>query len=280
MDPDDYCRSHAAPPASSLHYALLFLDDARRSAITALAAFVRELAKASRDTSDAGVAAAQLAWWRIELGQLTAGTPQHPVTRSLARHAVAFPILTEGVEDLLDAAAEDLARPRHVTFASLAAHCDAWGGTAAALSARVIRAQDDALEVQARRIGGVLRLGEILRDVGVDARRNRIYLPQEDMARYGVTAAEILQRRPGEGFAPLMSFQTARHAQLRREAIAPLSRDARHALRPALILARLQAALLHEIERDRFAVLEQRASLTPIRKLWIAWRTYSNPSLG
>lgn len=273
MNPDDYCRDHAAPPASSLHYALLFLDRVRRGAITALAALERELAKASRETSDAGVAAARLEWWRSELGLLAAGRPQHPVTQSLARHAAAFPVSADSVAQLLDAAEVDLARPRHITFASLAEHCDAWGGTLAVLSARVIRAQDDVLEARARRIGSVLRLGEILRDVGVDARRNRIYLPHEDLARYAVTAAEILQHRPGEGFASLMAFQTARLAQLRREALAPLSRDERRALRPALILVRLQAALLREIERDRFPVLEQRASLTPIRKLWIAWRT-------
>lgn len=271
MSPDDYCRAQAAPPGSSLHYAVLFLREPARQGITALAALTTELARASRDIADAGVAAAQLAWWRGELGSLQGGTPQHPVTRALAPHAAVM--TRDGVLRLVDAAERDLAQPRHASFASLAAHCDAWGGTLAALAARLASPGPEALEPRARTLGAMLRLGEILQQLGVDARRNRIYLPQDDLARYGVTAAEILQRRPGAGFVPLMQFQAARLAQLRREATGALARDERRALRPALILARLQAALLAEIERDGFPVLGQRVSLTPLRKLWIAWRT-------
>lgn len=271
MTPDEYCSAHAAPPGSSLHYALVFLADAPRRGITALAALAKELAKASRDTSDAGVAAAQLAWWRSEVGALEGRTPQHPVSRALADHARVIPC--DALLSLVDAAEADLARPRHAVFASLAAHCEAWGGTFAALSAQLARPGASALPDRARRIGATLRLGEILQQVGEDARRNRIYLPQEDLARYDVTAAEILQRRPGVGFVPLMQFQAARFAQLGGEATMNLTRDERRALRPALILSRLQSALLDEIARDGFRVLEQRVSLTPVRKLWIAMRT-------
>jgi phytoene synthase len=158
-------------------------------------------------------------------------------------------------------------------FASVAAHCESWGGTLAALSAQLARPGASALPDRARRIGATLRLGKILQQVGEDARRNRIYLPREDLARYDVTPAGILQRRPGAGFIPLMEFQAARFAQLSREATMDLTRDERRALRPALILSRLQSALLDEIERDGFRVLEQRVSLTPVRKLWIAIRT-------
>jgi phytoene synthase len=271
MTPDDYCRGRAAPPGSSLHYALAFLPDAARRGITALAALAGELAGTARDTSDAGVAATQLAWWRSELETLGGGTPQHPVTRALASHAGVI-----GRADLLtlvEAAEADLARPRHAAFASLATHCDAWGGHLAALSARLAHPEAGAVAERARPLGAALRLGEILQQVGEDARRNRIYLPQEDLARYAVTAAEILQHRPGSGFVSLMQFETARHAQRLREAAESLTPEERRRLRPALILSRLQSTLLDEIARDGFRVLDERASLTPIRKLWIAMRT-------
>ena len=110
--------------------------------------------------------------------------------------------------------------------------------------------------------------------MGEDARKNRIYLPMEDLQAHGVTAADILQARPTERFTELMKFQARRAESFYATAFAALAPEDRRAQRPGLIMAAIYRQLLAEIERDGFRVLTQRTSLTPLRKFWIAWKTW------
>jgi phytoene synthase len=126
----------------------------------------------------------------------------------------------------------------------------------------------------AKQLGIAFQLTNIIRDVGEDARKNRIYLPIEDLQRFGVTAADILQSRESPAFHELMAFEAARAKAHYRQALDALPRDDRRAQRPGLIMAAIYRALLGEIERDGFRVLAQRTSLTPLRKFWIAWKTW------
>jgi len=126
----------------------------------------------------------------------------------------------------------------------------------------------------AKHLGTAFQLTNIIRDVGEDARKNRIYLPMEDLQRFGVTAADLLHARVSPGFPALMAFQAARARSYYGKAMAQLPAVDRRAQRPGLIMAAIYAALLAEIERDGFQVLTQRTSLTPLRKLWIAWKTW------
>jgi phytoene synthase len=125
-----------------------------------------------------------------------------------------------------------------------------------------------------RALGIAFQLTNIIRDVGEDARKNRIYLPVEDLQKFNVPASDILGLRQSEAFGQLMRFQAERARAHYEEAFRALPAEDRKAQRPGLIMAAIYRTLLEEIERDGFAVLHRRTSLTPLRKLWIAWKTW------
>ena len=112
----------------------------------------------------------------------------------------------------------------------------------------------------------------IIRDVGEDAMRGRIYLPVQDLQQFEVTAADLLQRRDSPQFQALMQFQTQRALGLYDQALALLPPEDWRSQKPGLMMASIYRTLLHEIQAARFPVLTQRVSLTPVRKLWLAWK--------
>jgi phytoene synthase len=124
----------------------------------------------------------------------------------------------------------------------------------------------------AHTLGLALQLTNILRDVGEDARRGRIYLPVNELQQFNVKASEILAGQYSERFTALMQFQAQRAHGLFDQALALLPPADRRAQKPGLMMAAIYRDLLREIERDGFAVLHQRTSLTPLRKLWLAWK--------
>jgi phytoene synthase len=139
-------------------------------------------------------------------------------------------------------------------------------------AARIFGQSDPATTQYAHRLGLALQLTNIIRDVGEDGRRGRIYLPVDELQRFDVKAHEILNRVHSERFVALMTFQAERARAAYAEALALLPAADRRAQKPGLMMASIYRTLLDEIARDGFRVLDQRVSLTPVRKLWLAWR--------
>jgi len=274
MSPDEYCQQKAAASGSSFYYSFLFLEPPRRRAITALYAFCREVDDVADDVADAGVARTKLAWWRTEVANLFAGHPQHPVTQALAPFVAAYGIDSVRLNEIIDGMEMDLVYHRYPDFDSLRLYCHRVAGVVGQLSASIFGyAQPGTLEY-AESLGIAFQLTNIIRDVGEDARRDRIYIPQDEMARFGVTAEQIFQRDEGEAFQRLMAYQAERAQRWYDAAYARLAQEDRRSQRAGLIMAAIYRTLLEEIRRDRFPVLRQRIALTPLRKLWIAWRTW------
>jgi len=274
MTPDQYCQEKAAKSGSSFYYSFLFLPPERRRAITALYAFCREVDDAVDEPSDAAIARARLAWWRDEVARLFRGTPQHPVSQALAPAVRDFGVTEAGLSEIMDGMEMDLAQTRYLDYAALRLYCHRVAGVVGRLAAGIFGASDPRTYEYAERLGLAFQLTNIIRDVGEDARKNRIYLPMDEMQRFGVTAADILGARETEDFRRLMDFQSARARGCYDEALALLPSADRRAQRPGLVMAAIYRALLEEIARDGYRVLRQRVALTPIRKLWIAWRTW------
>lgn len=274
MTPDEYCQHKAARSGSSFYYSFLFLPPPQRRAITALYAFCREVDDTVDDASDAGVARAKLDWWRGELRGMYRGQAQHPVTRALAPHLDAFSLDEGRLNEIVDGMQMDLEQNRYPDFAGLRVYCHRVAGVVGTLAAGIFADGRQDCAVYAESLGVALQLTNIVRDVGDDARRGRIYLPLEDLHRFGVTADAILRLSPQEGFAGMMRFQAQRARGFYREAFDALPAPERRAQRPGLIMAAIYATLLDEIEDDGFRVLTHRVALTPVRKLWIAWRTW------
>jgi phytoene synthase len=274
MTPDEYCAEKAAASGSSFYYAFLFLAPDRRRAITALYAYCREVDDIVDEVSDPAVAQTKLAWWAQEVDRLFTGSPQHPVAHALAPHLGSFGITRARLLQILEGMQMDLRQTRYLDYPSLQRYCHLVAGVVGEISAGIFGATRDATLAYARALGQSLQMVNILRDVGEDARRGRIYLPIDDLQRFDVKAADLLNARYVDGFASLMRFEADRARILYRDALSLLPEVDRRAQRPGLIMGAIYLSLLDELERAGFRVLHQRIALTPLRKLWIAWRTW------
>jgi phytoene synthase len=271
--PEEYVQEKAAASGSSFYYAFLFLPPPRRAAITAFYAFCREVDDVVDEVSDSGVAATKLAWWRSEIAASFAGTPTHPVMRALMPHASPYGIEARHLLAVVEGCQMDLDQSRYLDFAGLERYCERVAGVVGEVASNIFGRTGESTLQYAHRLGLAMQLTNIVRDVGDDARRGRIYLPMDELKRFGVTAAELLERRYSERFTALMRFQAERAHRCYDEALALLDPADRRTQKPGLMMANIYRALLREIEAGDFQVLHQRISLTPIRKLWIAMRT-------
>jgi phytoene synthase len=280
MTPDAYCQDKAARSGSSFYYSFMFLPPERRRAITALYAYCREVDDVVDECSDVGVARTKLAWWREELLRLESGQPQHPVTQALQPHMQALSLRIEHLRAVIDGMAMDLEQHRYLDFEALQLYCHRVAGVVGIMSASIFGYSRAETLSYAERLGLAFQLTNIIRDVGEDARKGRIYLPLSDLRQFGVHEQDVLRGRSSPEFFEMMRMQSGRARSIYREALGYLPEEDRPTQRPGLIMASIYSTLLDEIERDGFRTLTHRTSLTPLRKLWLAWRTWRRPRLA
>ncbi len=274
MTPEQYVQDKAAKSGSSFYYAFLFLPPPRRAAITAFYAFCREVDDVADEVADPGVAATKLAWWRKEVANSFLGSPSHPVMKALMPHTKTQGIEAAHLLAVIDGCQMDLDQSRFLDFAGLARYCHLVAGVVGEVAANIFGRTDPATVTYAHRLGQAMQLTNIIRDVGDDARRGRIYLPMAELKQFEVKAQEVLNRGYSARFTALMKFQAERAHRTYDEALAVLPEVDRAAQKPGLMMANIYRTLLREIEAENFQVLHQRTSLTPLRKLWIAMRTH------
>jgi len=274
MTPDEYCQKKAAASGSSFYYSFMFLPPPRRRAITALYAFCREVDDVVDEVRDPEVAGAKLAWWRREISLVFSGQPSHPVALALQGIVREFDLPEHHFQAVIDGMAMDLAQHRYLDFPDLEIYCHRVAGVVGLMSAQIFGYVDPATQGYARDLGVAFQLTNIIRDVGEDARRGRIYLPQDELQRFGVLPSALLRRDYSPEFRHLMRFQAERARVWYERAFAQLPAQDRKAQRTGLVMAAIYRTLLDEIARDGYKVLDRRTSLTPLRKLWLAWRTW------
>ena len=274
MTPQDYCQQKAAASGSSFYYSFLFLPPERRQAITALYAFCREVDDVVDECDDPQVAASTLVWWRAEVARLYAGQPQHPVTQALQAVLPRFNLPQEQLLEIIDGMEMDLQQTRYLDFKALSLYCYRVASVVGLLAAEIFGHTERQTLKYAHDLGMAFQLTNIIRDVGEDARRGRIYLPLDELKRFDVPVADILNARHSDNFRRLMEFQIERAENYYDQAMRQLPDVDRKAQRPGLVMAAIYRTVLDEIKRDGSRVLNQRTSLTPLRKLWIAWRTW------
>jgi 15-cis-phytoene synthase len=238
------------------------------------------------EVRDPGIARTKLDWWRTEVDRMGTGSPQHPVTQALAPHVEPFGLSRSRLREVIDGMQMDLDQNRYFDYTGLALYCRRVAGVVGEMASGIFGGTGgtghtvgtDGIDPRtlqyADALGLAFQLTNIIRDVGEDARRGRIYLPLEDLQRFGVGTADILASRRTDAFVAMMQFQAARAREQYRRAYLLLPEADRRAQRPGLIMAAIYSTLLDEIERDGFQVLDRHTSLTPIRKLLLAWRTW------
>ena len=274
MNPHDYCQDKAAKSGSSFYYSFMFLPAERRQAITALYAFCREVDDVVDECHDLSLAQTKLEWWRQEVGRVYNGTPTHPVGLALKDVIKGFRLPQEQLLEIIDGMAMDLSQTRYLDFKGLQLYCYRVASVVGLLAAEIFGYQDRQTLKYAHDLGLAFQLTNIIRDVGEDARRGRIYLPIEDLQRFEVPAKDLLEARYSDAFRELMAFQAERAEKFYDQAFAQLPAVDRKAQRPGLVMAAIYRTLLREIARDGFMVLDRRTSLTPLRKVWLAGTTW------
>jgi phytoene synthase len=272
MTPQDFVQQKAAASGSSFYYAFLFLPPPRRAAITAFYAFCREVDDVVDEVQDPSVAAQKLHWWMTEVQNSFAGHAQHPVMKALMPLSDEFGITAQHLLDVIAGCQMDLHQTRYLDFAGLQTYCHLVAGVVGEVAARIFGQTQAETTAYAHQLGLAFQLTNIIRDVGEDALRGRIYLPMNELQQFQVTAQDILERRDTPAFQALMAFQSARAKRTYKEALEKLpAADLSHQ-KPGLMMASIYRTLLTEIESAGFPVLRQRVALTPLRKFWLAWK--------
>ena len=278
MTPEQYVQDKVSGSGSSFYYAFLFLPPPRRAAITAFYAFCREVDDVVDETLDPSVAASKLQWWRQEVAQAYKGAPSHPVMRALMPLAPRFGIEEAHLAAVIEGCQTDLDQTRFLDYPALQRYCHLVAGVVGEVAASIFGRTQPATVQYAHQLGLAMQLTNIIRDVGDDARRGRIYLPMAELQRFDVKAHEVLQRAAPWGysdrFQALMCFQADRAHATYDAALRLLPEADRAAQKPGLMMANIYRTLLREVESQQFQVLHQRTSLTPLRKLWIATTTH------
>lgn len=278
IDPHQYCQQKAAASGSSFYYSFMFLPAERRRAITALYAYCREVDDVVDECTDPGVARTKLIWWREEVARLYAGNPQHPVTRALTDVIEPFGLTQDQLLTVIEGMAMDLEYNRYPDFDTLKLYCHRVAGIVGLMSARIFGCTDPRTLEYAAELGLAFQLTNIIRDVGEDARRNRVYLPLDELAKAGIDPSQIVhgnaQDNSSDAFRQLMEQQVGRALATYDRAFDRLPGQDRKTQLPGIIMAAIYRTLLEEIRADGCRVLTHRTSLTPVRKLWIAWKTW------
>ncbi len=278
--PAAYCQEKAAQSGSSFYYSFLFLPPEQRAAITALYAYCREVDDVVDECQEPALARTKLAWWREELGHLYAGSPRHPVTRALQPAVERFDLPREQLEEIIDGMEMDLDQVAYADFSELSLYCHRAAGVVGLLSAEIFGYQDRRTLKYAHDLGTAFQLTNIIRDVREDAQRGRIYLPQDELARFGVHSDDLLQLRDSAALHELLAFQTQRARHYYERAFDQLPAVDRYRQRAGLIMAAIYRTTLEEVEADGFRVMAHKVALTPLRKLWLAWRTLRQEKRG
>lgn len=264
------------PRGSSLYYALYFAPRALQPALRALHAYQQAIMEIPRTVSEPSVAIAKLNWWREELTRAYTGQARHPIATAITTDLLPqHDVEQDALLQLIEAVETDLDYGLYSNFRELSDYCHRTGGAIMEMSVRICASGQAAPMHFAHDLGMATQLFELLRNIRRDLDAGRLYIPETDMQEVGVTQADLLNRRMTEPIRALFEQQAERIDDFFTQALANLSAEDRYPQRSGIVLARLYQAQLAEMRADGLPLLERSVHLTPIRKLWLAWRTAS-----
>lgn len=271
MTPNQYCKQKTAKSGSSFYYSFMFLSAEKREAITALYAFCREVDDIVDECSELQVAQVKLAWWRDEIEKLYQRTPIHPVTKALLPHVTKFNLDQALFNEIIDGMEMDLNFNRYADFKQLQLYCYRVASVVGLLSAQIFGLHNRKTLKYAHDLGMAFQLTNIIRDVGEDARRKRIYLPLDELAQFNVTEDDILKSRESANVKALIDFQIHRAESFYDKALSQLPDEDRKSQIVGLMMAAIYRTLLREIQADGAEkVLNSRIALGALRKFTLA----------
>ena len=273
MTPEEYCQEKTAKSGSSFYYSFLFLPKDKRLAITALYAFCREVDDIADAEMDNKIKSVKLEWWRSEIESLFAGSAHHPVTQALVSPIKEFNLEKKYFLEIIDGMEMDLQRVRFANFEALNLYCYRVAGVVGLLSASIFGFKDPQTLEYAKKLGLALQLTNIIRDIYEDSLRDRLYLPLDELEKFGVTEKQIFNRQNTEQFNNFLRFQAERAHQCYQEAFDTLPLQDRYTQKTGIIMAAIYENTLNEMEEDNLQVLKHKVVIPSLRKIIIAIKT-------
>ena len=275
MTPQQYSQQKTAKSGSSFYYSFIFLPKQKREAITALYAFCREVDDIADECTELHIAQTKLNWWRTEIENLYQSKPQHPVSKALLTPIKTYHLNAEHFSEIIDGMEMDLNFNRYEDFKQLQLYCYRVASVVGLLSAQIFGFSNRKTLKFAHDLGMAFQLTNIIRDVGEDARRGRIYLPLDELAQFNVTEEEILHSRESDAVKRLLDHQIERAENYYDRALRELPDEDRKSQRAGLMMAAIYRTLLREIKTDGAQkVLNSRVSLGALRKFWLAFQVW------
>ncbi|MBE9526007.1 MAG: presqualene diphosphate synthase HpnD [Proteobacteria bacterium] len=273
MTPDEYCQEKTQQSSSSFYYSFLFLNQTQRQAMTALYAFCREVDDVVDECSEPELALNKLNWWREEVYSLFHATPNHPVVIALKTSLENYALPEKYFQELIDGMEMDIHKSQYTSFNELSLYCYRVAGIVGLLTIEIMGYSQPSTKDYAKNLGISLQLINILRDVKEDAKRGRIYIPQDELSRFKVDKKMLLDGKNNQNTISLFEFQADRADEYYAKAFDSLEASDRYQQRTGIIMAEIYYALLKKIKKTHYPVLSQRVKISKIKKLWIAWTT-------
>jgi phytoene synthase len=273
MTAQQYCQEKVLRQGSSLYYSLRFLPIELRETLLALHAFFSEISDIRYECHDTGVALLKFQWWQEEMAQTFAGTPHHPICQALSEPIRHYQLAEHYFQEIIEGFLLDLKLTRYATFDELEDYCKRTSSVLNLLCTHVLGYQNETTLKYAEQLGIALQLTYILRELRPDILKGRLYIPQEELVRFKVSEQSLFNRQLDDTVQALFAYQATRIRAYYHNAFKYLSKKDRFNQRSGLIRAQLALATLQEIENDGFQLFKHRIHLTPLRKLWITWRT-------
>ena len=280
LDADyERCAQITRRSRSSFYYAFILLPPERRRALHAVYAFCRFIDDIADDEA-IREPALLLRRWREELDRVYAGVPTRALSRALADSARRFTIPRDLFVEIIAGVEMDLSRKRYQTFEELRPYCYRVASALGLICIEIFGYRNPSAKLYAENLGLALQLTNIIRDVGEDAARGRIYLPLEDLARFNVSEDEILGGVYSSNFVSLMDFEAKRAQELYAKAQSALAPEDRATLLTAEAMRLIYAALLERIMKSNYRVLDRRHSLSAPHKLYLVGRAWAVGRFG
>jgi phytoene synthase len=273
----DYCRAIAHRYGANFSVGFRFLPRVKRRAVYAAYAFCRWADDIVDEMPDRQECLSSIEAWEAELHRCYAGTPTHPITVALADALRHFAIPSSAFKALIDGCRQDIVKHRYETFDELLHYCELVATSISDISLAIFGHRTDAAIAYGRNLATALQLTNVTRDVGDDLARDRIYIPSEELQKFGVSEAELIAKSESDRMRRLIEFQIDRAASYFRAAeplLGELSADARF---PVILMGGVYATVLARLRRDPLLVLRRRLSLSRREKIIVVLRRIFRP---
>ena len=281
-----YCRAIAHKHGANFSVGFRFLPRQKRRAVYAAYAYCRWADDIADEVSECGAEgaafesggrAAALQNWQAELDACYADKPNHPITIALADALQHFAIPKSAFVALIDGCRQDMFKTRYETFDELLQYCTLVASSISDISLAIYGYRTEAAVAHGRNLATALQLTNITRDVGDDLARNRVYIPREELQRFGVTERDLFDRVESDGMRRLIEFQIERaesYFRLAEPLLSELSFDARF---PTVLMGGVYATVLARLRLAPFTVLRKRLSLSSVEKMMVVARRAFRP---